>query len=157
MAAGRKAPLYFVLPLANISSQAHYQLNPTATSFRQMRWRNCQSITEIKSNLMMRWFSAVAFMFYLCLLVTPQVASAHAPHLTPLADSQLLAVSPLTGQASLISEQDSGDDNDNSLQLSNTNAPLLFNLAVSSLPGAIALPQPKAAHPVRAPPSASLA
>ncbi|MDX1678633.1 hypothetical protein [Arsukibacterium sp.] len=106
---------------------------------------------------MMRWFSAVALMLYLSLLVTPQIASANAPHLTPLADSQLLAVSPLTGQASLSTEQDSTDDNDNALSLTLPFAPVRFTLAITSLPAALMLAQPKAAHPARAPPSASLA
>ncbi|SNY50055.1 hypothetical protein SAMN06297280_1613 [Arsukibacterium tuosuense] len=105
----------------------------------------------------MRWFSAVALILYLSLLVTPQLASAHAPHLTPLADSQLQAVSPLTGQVSLFTEQDSSDDSDNSLPLANNKLPLLLSLASSSLPAAVLLPQAKAAHPVRAPPLPSLA
>lgn len=91
-------------------------------------------------------------MLYLSLLVTPQFAAAHAPHLTPLADSQFEAISPLTGQASLTSEQDSSDDNDNSLQVGTNPTALNLNPLVSTLPASIALAQAKAAHPVRAPP-----
>ncbi|MBV2129151.1 hypothetical protein [Arsukibacterium indicum] len=106
---------------------------------------------------MMRWISVVALILYISLLVTPQVASAHAPHLLPLADSQLLAVSPLTGQASLISEQDSSDDNDNSLPVTAAEPVLLLNLSVNSPAVTVFLLPLKVAHPVRAPPSYSLA
>ncbi|WP_213999094.1 hypothetical protein [Arsukibacterium sp.] len=106
---------------------------------------------------MMRWLTAAALLMYLSLLVTPQVATAHDPRLSPLADSQLQAISPLTGQASLITEQDSSDDSDNSLPLATDKLPLLLSITGSSLPAAVLLPQTKAAHPVRAPPLHSLA
>ncbi|WP_290613684.1 hypothetical protein [Arsukibacterium sp. UBA3155] len=101
---------------------------------------------------MMRWLSAVALIVYLNLLITPQIASAHAPHAAPLADGQFQAISPLTGQTSLASEQDSGDDNDNSLISFQNPTARYHSAVVVSLPSAIALAQPKAAHPVRAPP-----
>tara|TARA_R110002126_G_scaffold75469_21_gene188397 strand:- start:9403 stop:9714 length:312 start_codon:yes stop_codon:yes gene_type:complete len=100
----------------------------------------------------MRWLSVVALMLYVSLLVAPQVTSAHAPHLIPLADSQLQAISPLTGQTSLASEQETGDDNDNSLPPTASQTTLLLNCAVGDLPTAINLHQVKTAHPVRAPP-----
>ena len=100
----------------------------------------------------MRWLSAVALLVYLNLLMTPQIASAHAPHVAPLADSQFQAISPLTGQTSLTSEQDYGDDNDNSLSQTLSLTEHYPGVVEVTLPGAIALTQPKAAHPVRAPP-----
>ncbi len=100
----------------------------------------------------MRWFSAVLLILYLSLLASPQVADTHAPHLTPLADSQLQAVNPLTGQNSLFTEQDNSDDNDNSLLLASDNPPFLLSLTISSLPDSVSLIQDRAAHPVRAPP-----
>ena len=101
---------------------------------------------------MKRWLSAVALIVYLNLLITPQIASAHAPHVAPLADSQFQAISPLTGQTSLTSEQDFGDDNDNSLAQIPNLITHYHSAEVVSLPSAVALAQPKAAHPVRAPP-----
>lgn len=100
----------------------------------------------------MRWLSVFALILYLSLLVTPRLTSAHAPHLTPLADSQMQAVSPLTGHISLYAEQESADDNDNSLQAAASQTPLLLSAIASNLPATIDLHQPKAAHPVRAPP-----
>ncbi len=101
---------------------------------------------------MMRWFSAFALILYLSLLATPQQTGVQALHLTPLADSQLQAINPLAGQASLITVQDSSDDSDTSLQLV-INKPLLrLHLKGSSLPAPIALAQPTVTHPVRAPP-----
>lgn len=42
----------------------------------------------------MRWFSGIAILLYLCLLCTPQAVAVHDPRLSPLADAELLAVSP---------------------------------------------------------------
>ena len=42
----------------------------------------------------MRWFSGIAILLYLCLLCTPQAFAVHDPRLSPLADAELLAVSP---------------------------------------------------------------
>lgn len=42
----------------------------------------------------MRWFSGIAILLYLCLLCTPQAIAVHDPRLSPLADAELLAVSP---------------------------------------------------------------
>lgn len=101
---------------------------------------------------MMRWLSSIALMLYLSLLVTPQIAAAHAPHLAPLADSQFQALSPLVGQSSLLTEQDFGDDNDNSLLLTQNVSARYQSSVTDSRPSAFALPTLKAAHPVRAPP-----
>ncbi|WP_052749090.1 hypothetical protein [Arsukibacterium ikkense] len=103
----------------------------------------------------MRWLSAIALILYLSLLVTPQVSSVHARYFSPLADSQIQAIEPLTGQSSLLSEQESSDDNDNSLLLAADKLPLYLNPTLSILPASVALLQLKAAHPVRAPPLTS--
>jgi hypothetical protein len=105
---------------------------------------------------MMRWLSAVALIVYLNLLLIPQIASAHATHVSPLADSQFQAVNPLTGQVSLSSEQESGDDNDDSLIHCQNLSALHHSAVVISLHATLALTQFKAAHPVRAPPLHSL-
>lgn len=101
---------------------------------------------------MMRWLNAVALILYLSLLVTPQVAASHAPHLTPLADSQLQAINPLTGQLSLTGTHETGDDNDSTLQIAAGKAANSLKLTVSALPPQVVLPPTYAAHPVRAPP-----
>lgn len=46
----------------------------------------------------MRGFSGIAILLYLCLLCTPQAFAVHDPRLSPLADTQLQAISPALQQ-----------------------------------------------------------
>lgn len=57
----------------------------------------------------MRWLSSVAILFYLSLLCTPQAFAMHDARLSPLADSQLYAISAAPPQ-SLLSTQQNLDD-----------------------------------------------
>ncbi|MDP2713735.1 hypothetical protein [Rheinheimera sp.] len=57
----------------------------------------------------MRWLSSVAILFYLSLLCTPQAFAVHDVRLSPLADSQLYAISPALPQALLSVTPDADD------------------------------------------------
>lgn len=57
----------------------------------------------------MRWLSSVAILFYLSLLCTPQVFAVHDVRLSPLADSQLYAITPALPQHLLSAETDTDD------------------------------------------------
>lgn len=57
----------------------------------------------------MRWLSSVAILFYLSLLCMPQALAVHDVRLSPLADSQLYAITPTLPQPILSSLQDIDD------------------------------------------------
>lgn len=57
----------------------------------------------------MRWLSSVAILFYLSLLCTPQAFAVHDVRLSPLADSQLYALTPALPQHLLNAETDTDD------------------------------------------------
>ena len=57
----------------------------------------------------MRWLSSVAILFYLSLLCTPQAFAVHDVRLSPLADSQLYALTPALPQHLLNAQTDTDD------------------------------------------------
>ena len=57
----------------------------------------------------MRWLSSVAILFYLSLLCTPQAFAVHDVRLSPLADSQLYALTPALPQHLLTAQTDTDD------------------------------------------------
>lgn len=57
----------------------------------------------------MRWLSSVAILFYLSLLCTPQALAVHDVRLSPLADSQLYAITPALPQHLLNAEANADD------------------------------------------------
>ena len=57
----------------------------------------------------MRWLSSVAILFYLSLLCTPQAFAVHDVRLSPLADSQLYALTPVLPQHLLNAQTDTDD------------------------------------------------
>jgi flagellar basal body P-ring protein FlgI len=103
----------------------------------------------------MRWFSCFALILYLSLLVTPKLATAHDSRLSPLAGNQFQAVNPLMGQATVVTAQDFGDDNESSLTVISRKAEILSRVVISVMPAALPLKSNNTAHPVRAPPTHS--
>ena len=59
----------------------------------------------------MRWFSALALVLYLGLLCTPQAMVLHDPRLSPLADTELKAISPALAQY-LVNQHNEQPDTD---------------------------------------------
>lgn len=57
----------------------------------------------------MRWLSSVAILFYLSLLCTPQAFAVHDVRLSPLADTQLYAISQALPHSQLSAMPDADD------------------------------------------------
>ncbi|MGP9800606.1 hypothetical protein [Rheinheimera sp. NSM] len=58
----------------------------------------------------MRWLSSIAILFYLSLLCTPQAFAVHDIRLSPLADSQLYAISQALPHSQLSAMPDADDN-----------------------------------------------
>lgn len=58
----------------------------------------------------MRWLSSFAILLYLSLLCMPQAFAVHDKRLSPMAETQLQAISPLLHQTTFNTEQDAGEE-----------------------------------------------
>jgi hypothetical protein len=58
----------------------------------------------------MRWLSSFAILLYLSLLCMPQAFAVHDKRLSPMAETQLQAITPALHQTALNTEQDAGEE-----------------------------------------------
>lgn len=104
----------------------------------------------------MRWLSSFAILVYLSLLCTPQALAVHDTRLSPLADTQLLALNPALLQHTL-TQQDEPDDEPPAAVV--FTALHLTALLFACAPDVLATARPelyRRAHQPRAPPVFSL-
>jgi len=74
----------------------------------------------------MRWLSSFALLLYLSLLCTPQAFAVHDQRLSPLADTQFHALTPTASHHTVTTEQDSTDEPQPVLLVSEGIASLAF-------------------------------
>jgi hypothetical protein len=106
-----------------------------------------------------RWLSRFAILLYLSLLCTPQAFAVHDARLSPLADSQFHAITPIQQHYIGSTERDVSDDPQPALLLSTDKVqPVYTNVvlahgAVKASTRLLTLPQARAppviaAHPI---------
>ncbi|MBZ9610417.1 hypothetical protein [Rheinheimera maricola] len=129
----------------------HYALSAAAIAARIDK-RACRN--EWGS---MRWLSSFAILVYLSLLCTPPALAVHDTRLSPLADTQLLALNPALLQHTLAPQD---DPNDEPVAVVNSSMPQLPQAVFAGVAAAVTvvisffyLP----AHQPRAPPVLSFA
>jgi len=57
-----------------------------------------------------RWLSSFAILLYLSLLCMPQAFAVHDKRLSPMAETQLQAITPVLHQTTFNTEQDAGEE-----------------------------------------------